>query len=288
MKKAFIVSIIACVAFVSCLSTGETTTKEQLPEGVDKVIAVDWDGRVLGEPSAPNWLKQINKGNATLFKEEFGVDSNRVCRISKGEGKTQALAETFSRVNFTYQQAEELQQKVIARAGVGINSAGQREALFNAASQTKVDMTGLRTEASFWQKIRTTNSQTGSTTESFIHYTIYSMSSEIWASIVRKYLMDVMGDANLQTETQKTIGGLFSEIKDDEDKISAKKQADDEKAYNLQKKQLEVERAKAAKEAAQAKTDEVIQKIELKRESKEEAQARADAERATILSKMLL
>ncbi|MCH5295989.1 MAG: hypothetical protein J1F14_08850, partial [Treponema sp.] len=81
----------------------------------------------------------------------------------------------------------------------------------------------------FWQKVRTTNAETGAKSEQYIYYTVYSMSKETWDALCQKYLMDIMGGANLETDTQKKIGALFSEMKADADKKDAKKQAEEER-----------------------------------------------------------
>lgn len=106
----------------------------------------------------------MRRGNSNTFKNEWGIDENRVCKVSMATGKTEASA-----------QAAELNQKVIGRVGQGLNDEGQLEALFVAASETKADMTGLREETSFWQKVRTTkkNSQGKKVQEDqYIYYTV--------------------------------------------------------------------------------------------------------------------
>ena len=140
---------------------------------VDKVVVVDWTDRTLGEIAAPTWLKNMRRGNSDTFKEQWGLDSNRVVKISMATGKTEATAQALSRAGFAYTQAAELNQKVIGRVGQGLNDVGQLEALFVAASETKADMTGLREEAGFFQKVRTTNAETGATTKQYLYYTIY-------------------------------------------------------------------------------------------------------------------
>ncbi|MGN0729182.1 hypothetical protein, partial [Treponema sp.] len=87
-----------------------------------------------------------------------------------------------------------------------MNDVGQLEAVYVAASETKADMTGLREETGFYQKVRTTKAGTKEQSEKYIYYTVYSMDKTTWDNLCKKYLMDVMGGANLETETQKKIG----------------------------------------------------------------------------------
>ena len=230
MKKTLIKAMVAGTLFASLLSfagCGSTpkahpTIKVNVDDDVDKVVVIDWTDRTLGEISAPTWLKNMTRGNSDTFKEQWSISADRVVKFSRATGKTEAIAQALSRAGFAYTQAAELNQKVIGRVGQGLNDVGQLEALFVAASETKADMTGLREEAGFFQKVRTTNAETGAKTEQYIYYTIYSMSKETWDALCKKYLMDMMGGANLETETQKKIGALFSEMKADADKKDAR------------------------------------------------------------------
>ena len=279
MKK-FLVITVVCVlvlSLFSCLSTPkpdpvmsvQTTTEDEL----DKVVVVDWTDRALGEVQAPTWLKNMRRGNSDTFKQQWGTDGTRVVKVSQATGNTEAEAQALSRAGFAYTQAAELSQKVIGRVGQGLNDAGQLEALFVAASETKADMTGLREETGFFQKIRTTNAETGDKSEKYIYYTVYSMDKETWDNLCKKYLMDVMGDADLTTETKKQVGALFSEMKEDADKKDAQKQAEEEAMYKAQMARLEAERAKSNAEAAQvgAKTKEMDAEEAKLKESTDEA-----------------
>lgn len=241
---------------------------------VDKIVIVDWTDRALGEVSAPQWLKNLRRGNADLFKQMWGTDSARVVKVSMATGRTEATAQALSRSGFAYTQAAELSQKVIGRVGQGLNDAGQLEALYLAASETKAEMSGLREETGFFQKIRRTNADTGDKTEDFVYYTVYSMDKSTWDNICKKYLMDVMGGADLTTDTQKKIGALFSEMKEDADKKDAAKQADEEKLYKAQMARLEAEGTKSETKSSEMNS--------------QEAQTKAATEDAERLSSYLM
>lgn len=267
-------------AITSCGSTKVEDPRGKIAEApkdeIDKVVVVDWTDRTMGEISAPTWLKNMTRGNSDTFKEQWNIQADRVVKYSRATGKTEAIAQALSRAGFAYTQATELNQKVIGRVGQGLNDVGQLEALFVAASETKADMTGLREEASFFQKVRTTNAETGAKTEQYIYYTIYSMSKETWDALCKKYLMDMMGGANLETETQKKIGALFSEMKADADKKDAQKQAEEKRAYDAQMARLETERTKAIEQTSTAKLN------------AQEAQAKQAAAEADLLASYLM
>ena len=267
-------------AIISCGSTKVEDPRGKIAEApkdeIDKVVVVDWTDRTMGEISAPTWLKNMTRGNSDTFKEQWSISADRVVKFSRATGKTEAIAQALSRAGFAYTQAAELNQKVIGRVGQGLNDVGQLEALFVAASETKADMTGLREEAGFFQKVRTTNAETGAKTEQYIYYTIYSMSKDTWDALCKKYLMDMMGGANLETETQKKIGALFSEMKADADKKDAQKQAEEKRAYDAQMARLETEKTKAIEQTATAKLN------------AEEAKAKQAAAEADLLASYLM
>ena len=284
MKKKLIKAMVAGTLFASLLSfagcgstpKADPTIKVNVEDDVDKVVVIDWTDRTLGEIAAPTWLKNMTRGNSDTFKEQWSISADRVVKFSRATGKTEAIAQALSRAGFAYTQAAELNQKVIGRVGQGLNDVGQLEALFVAASETKADMTGLREEAGFFQKVRTTNAETGAKTEQYIYYTIYSMSKETWDALCKKYLMDMMGGANLETETQKKIGALFSEMKADADKKDAQKYEEEKRAYDAQMARLETEKTKAIEQTATAKLN------------AEEAKAKQAAAEADLLASYLM
>ena len=272
---ALVLSLSGC-GTTKVISAPVNKVEVDSEDDVDKVVVIDWTDRTLGEISAPTWLKNMTRGNSDTFKEQWSISADRVVKFSRATGKTEAIAQALSRAGFAYTQAAELNQKVIGRVGQGLNDVGQLEALFVAASETKADMTGLREEAGFFQKVRTTNAETGAKTEQYIYYTIYSMSKETWDALCKKYLMDMMGGANLETETQKKIGALFSEMKADADKKDAQKQAEEKRAYDAQMARLETEKTKAIEQTATAKLN------------AQEAQAKQAAAEADLLASYLM
>ena len=255
---------------------------------VDKVVVVDWTDRTLGEIAAPTWLKNMRRGNSDTFKEQWGLDSNRVVKISMATGKTEATAQALSRAGFAYVQAAELNQKVIGRVGQGLNDIGQLEAVYVAASESKADMTGLREETGFFQKVRTTKAGTKEQSEQYIYYTVYSMDKATWDALCRKYLMDFMGTEGLETETQKKIGALFSEMKEDADKKDAAKQAEEEALYKAQIARLEAERAKANADEAASNAEIAKAAVKSKEMDSQEAQTKAAAQEAMDLADFLM
>ncbi len=292
MKKVFVVCAVAALVLgmSGCASTKsvDPTLKVNVDDDVDKVVVIDWTDRTLGEVAAPQWLKNMRRGNSDTFKQQWGTDASRVVKVSMATGKTEATAQALSRAGFAYTQAAELSQKVIGRVGQGLNDVGQLEAVYVAASETKADMTGLREETGFYQKVRTTKAGTKEQSEQYIYYTVYSMDKGTWDNLCKKYLMDVMGGADLTTETQKKVGALFSEMKADADKKDAAKQAEEEALYKSQMARLEVERAKANADAAASNAETAKTALKAKEMDAQEAQTKAATEEAANLADFLM
>ena len=292
MKKVFVVCAVAALVLgmSGCASTKsvDPTLKVNVDDDVDKVVVIDWTDRTLGEVAAPQWLKNMRRGNSDTFKQQWGTDANRVVKVSMATGKTEATAQALSRAGFAYTQAAELSQKVIGRVGQGLNDVGQLEAVYVAASETKADMTCLREETGFYQKVRTTKAGTKEQSEQYIYYTVYSMDKGIWDNLCKKYLMDVMGGADLTTETQKKVGALFSEMKADADKKDAAKQAEEEALYKAQMARLEAERAKANADAAASNAETAKAALKAKEMDAQEAQTKAATEEAANLADFLM
>lgn len=292
MKKVFVVCAAAALVLgmAGCASTKsvDPTLKINVDDGVDKVVVIDWTDRTLGEVAAPQWLKNMRRGNSDTFKQQWGTDANRVVKVSMATGKTEATAQALSRAGFVYTQAAELSQKVIGRVGQGLNDVGQLEAVYVAASETKADMTGLREEAGFFQKVRTTKAGTKEQSEQYIYYTVFSMDKGTWDNLCKKYLMDVMGGADLTTETQKKVGALFSEMKADADKKDSAKQAEEEALYKVQMVRLEAERAKANADAAASNAETAKAALKAKEMDAQETQTKAATEEAANLADFLM
>lgn len=263
-------------------STGVfVSAKPKLDKNADKIIVADWTDRTLGEESAPKWLKNLRKGNASTFKKQWDMSEDRVVKVSMATGSTEAQAQALSRAGFAYVQAAELGQKVIGRVGQGLNDMGQLEAVYMAASETKADIAGMREETGFWQKVVTPKKGKTPQTEKYVYYTVFSMDKTTWDNVCKKYLMDLMGTEGLETATQKKIGALFSEMKEDADKKDEKKAAEEEALYRAQLARLEAEKAKANAEVAKAA-------VEAKKLDAQEAQTKAAAQEAMDLADFLM
>ena len=97
MKKTFAGMMAAgllaasMIGVASCASNNvDPTLKVNVDDDIDKVVVIDWTDRTLGEIAAPTWLKNMRRGNSDTFKTQWGMDSNRVVKVSMATGKTEA------------------------------------------------------------------------------------------------------------------------------------------------------------------------------------------------------
>ena len=97
-----------------------------------------------------------------------------------------------------------------------------------------------------------------------------------------------MGTKGLETETQKKIGALFSEMKEDADKKDAAKQAEEEALYKAQMARLEAERAKANADASASNAEVAKAAVEAKKLDAQEAQTKAATQEAMDLADFLM
>ena len=97
-----------------------------------------------------------------------------------------------------------------------------------------------------------------------------------------------MGTEGLETETQKKICALFSEMKEDADKKDAKKQAEEEALYKAQMARLEAERAKTNADAAASNAEVAKPAVEAKKLDAQDAQTKAAAQEVMNLADFLI
>lgn len=236
-KIRTIVGALATTCIIMSTTVGCASTKQEGPVvatndlKVDEQVVVDWTDRSLGELSSPSWLLPLRRGNSGLFKQEWGIDENRVVKSSLAYGRTRAEAQTLSQTNFVFIQAQELATKVLARSGEALNSQGQKEALHEVVSRVRADMSGLRTEHTFWQEVRRKNAETGKITSEFVYYTVYSMDKETWANICRKYVSDIIQDPSMNEEARKAVDALYSDLVAEADNQSEASVRNDQQKY---------------------------------------------------------
>ncbi|MGN0729181.1 hypothetical protein [Treponema sp.] len=97
MAGAFAALILGFSGCGTTKTVSESSVNVNVDDEVDKVTVIDWTDRTLGEVAAPQWLKNIRRGNSDTFKEMWGTDSSRVVKVIMATGKTEATAQALSR-----------------------------------------------------------------------------------------------------------------------------------------------------------------------------------------------
>ena len=85
-----------------------------------------------------------------------------------------------SRVNYNAMRAEELKTKVVSEAAATLNNEGYTEATSNAATLAKVDLSGHELVTQFWQEVKTTDKDAGTSKTEYLCYSVYKISKENW------------------------------------------------------------------------------------------------------------
>lgn len=232
MKKIICALAATMMFFVLASCKSAKLTRNNVDVSPKEVSVFEWKNQTLGEKSSPDWLLPLMRGNADEFKKQFRIDATRIVKYSVGENKTQAQAQAVSRTDFFARLAFELKQKIIARIGTGMNSYGELESIYDVASEARVDIAGVREEDSFWQRIRKT-AEDGKTSDSYTYWIIYSMDKSTWDNIVANYINQIIGKADIESATQQRLRDMISEIQNEADREDAKRNLEEERAYQL-------------------------------------------------------
>ena len=217
-KRIFVLTLLSAFMFfvVGCASTKmEAKGKES------KII--DWSNRSLDAEAKPLWLVKLLNGNTSVFKKEFEVDNSYVIKYSIASGKTRDLSMAASRVNYNAVRAEELRTKVVSEAAATLNDEGSTDAIANAATLAKVDLSGHELVKQFWHEISTYDKETETEKKEFICYSIYKISKEDWKNTLKNYMksvLPVLPDSDSKKKMAATINSLYQDTTVDNEKTS--------------------------------------------------------------------
>lgn len=236
MKKTFMVlsCVLTASILVGCASTKGTEKKSsKKADGPIKTVAVDWQNKSLGKPQTPEWLSSVVDGDYDSYKTQFRIDKDRRVVKVQARSSTESRARVIAMTQNSTSLAQELNQKVIAKVGAGLNDVGEQEALYVAASKVRADMGGWHEGASHWVHSRITDYDKGTVKDVFDYYIVYDCSKEVWENLVKQYLLGFMKEVP-DTKTQKAIGSLYSELVAEEKENNAEKRLAELREYKLQ------------------------------------------------------
>ena len=224
MKKtifgAMVSMVCAMVLVTGCGSTkvsdikDSIATEHQIEIDAKKSVIVDWADRGMDNPAKPEWLKKLVRGNADVFRKDFGIEKSYVIKYGIASGKTRDLAKAASRVNYNAMRAEELRTKVVSEAASTLNDDGLTEATGNAAMVAKADLSGHELVTQFWQEVETFDPETEAKTKEFICYSVYKISRENWLETLKAYMKQVLPkipNSDAQKKMAATIASLYED-----------------------------------------------------------------------------
>ncbi len=249
-------SLIAIATLSACATTQKVDSKVTVNEDISSktVVITDWSNRTLDEVSKPDWLKQIAQGNTKVFAEQFSVGNDKIIKYSVGTGRTREAALAASRVNYNAIRAEEIKTKVVSEAAKTLNNEQESEATSNAATLAKVDLTGHELVTQFWQEIKTTDKENGTSKTEFLCYSVYATSKENWLLTLKGFLAQVIPaipNSQSQIKMANTIQSLYTDTTTE----IAKSEADAKAAMLAQ---VEMARIEAEKEIAKAQASQPV------------------------------
>lgn len=245
--------VLAMGMIISCGSTKVENTQTANSNKDNNVSVVpntkmeilDWCNRGLGSPAQPDWLQSLAIfKNGDAYKRMAGIDSSRVLKVSQFAGKSEVQALNLALGEFAWSLASELGMSIegYLAAGTGTRNQHEMNALRNYAVRVHADIVGAREENRFWQKLRTTDEETGKQEVIYNYWVVYSMDAQTWELVVKKYMTDLIGELvenNVDQSFIAEVGACYSKIVADADK----------------KDRQQAEKELAAARAAQAKAD---------------------------------
>ena len=209
MKKIMYKTAVAAImlSLVGCAST--KTDNVTVADRNDQII-LDWYGRGVGVPVAPEWLTAALQYDYS----KMDTDSNRKMAHLEASGKFVEQAKASAKAEMATAKAAELKTKVNSEIGRGITSDKFVEEF--DALKSKAQLSGIRIEREFWQKVR--NTKTKPAAEEIKYYIVYSFNESDWDAMLAAYRNDVISslkDSN-DIESKQKINKLFDELDKDE------------------------------------------------------------------------
>ena len=235
---AFQVAFLAlCVALASCASNSGATDNHE-----PKIV--EWKDMQLGQVEKPTWVLQLKWGNDRPFKEAFGLEYSRVCRIGAGTAVLLEQAQELSRLDAARKIAVEMQQTIIAKTAAQLSDE-QLKIINDAMTSASVQLSGLREEEQHWWKVQRYDEKAKRYYDEYECFTAYSIAKDIWDEAAKKYLLDVMSANGVEEGSQEILGASYSTLQE-----SAHR--DDEATYNSEKEAARSQLSRLGEDAVES------------------------------------
>lgn len=167
---------------------------------------VDWDGRTLGEPRNPTWLRTMIRGNGSMYAQAYGLDEvygTHRWFTASARSPSEATAETLAAANVLNAVAQEMFTTISASLGSQLNG-GQRAAISNVCAQTDATLTGVGRRGQYWQREVTVDDNENQT-RVYNYYIFYSCDEMTYQNLLAVYMRALLNDRGLDEETVNAI-----------------------------------------------------------------------------------
>ena len=193
---------ISALAPFSCASAPASQSNAKEPQ------IIDWQDKALGQVEKPTWVMQLKWGNDRPFKDAFGVEYTRVCRLGAGNSVMLEQAKELSRLDAASKIARELRQAITAKVANELDDE-QLAIVNNAMIGAKVNISGLREEESHWWLVRRYDEKSGKYYNEYEYFTAFSMPKDVWNETAKSYLLSVMKADGVPKEA---VGATYSTL----------------------------------------------------------------------------
>ena len=193
---------ISALAPFSCASAPASQSNAKEPQ------IIDWQDKALGQVEKPTWVMQLKWGNDRPFKDAFGVEYTRVCRLGAGNSVMLEQAKELSRLDTASKIARELRQAITAKVANELDDE-QLAIVNNAMIGAKVNISGLREEESHWWLVRRYDEKSGKFYNEYEYFTAFSMPKDVWNETAKSYLLSVMKADGVPKEA---VGATYSTL----------------------------------------------------------------------------
>ncbi len=223
--------VLVSLLFSSCLTTKEEDKMQDeaqaakiendnnVSQSAYKTEIVDWDGRTLGEPRNPSWLKKLIRGNANEYCDAYGLEASKTRKFIIPTGAYDVNLENArneANLQVAYAVGKEMAMHINAVMGSDLTD-GQKDQVQTICSRVNVDITGLRLEGEYWQLEKTTDDR-GNITKKYLAYAFYSMSKSKYNELLNLYLVDLLRSKDIDRTAVNEIKSKAVEILEDAQK----------------------------------------------------------------------
>ena len=211
-KSSIIITTISALLAAASLSLTSCASSPKASDSHESQI-LEWKDKALGQVEKPAWVMQLKWGNDRPFKEAFGLEYSRVCRIGAGKSILLKQAEELSRTDASRKIALELQQTILAKAGESLSDE-QLKVVNTAMTSASVTVSGLREEESHWWLVKKWDAKAKKYYEEYECFTAYSMPKASWDEAAKQYLLSVMAASGVEHKSQETLGAVYSTLQE--------------------------------------------------------------------------